>query len=524
MKMHLTLATIFLVSLSSLAQQKATGYVFEDLNQNGKKERNEKGIADISVTNGEAVVRTNRKGKYEIAVGEDNIIAVVKPSDYLLPVNENNLPQYYYVHKPKGSPKSQYEGVKPTGKLPKSIDFGLLLTENTDEFTALIFGDPQPYTMEHMDWFKRGIITEVEGIKNIPFGMSLGDLVGDNLDLFKPYISAIKDVGIPWFNVMGNHDMNFDATHDSLSDETFEDHFGPANYAFNYGKVHFIVLDDILYPDPRDQDGYYGGFRDDQLNFIENDLQYVPKDNLIVLSYHIPLSNTDGDSFSEKKRNRLFEILKPFPNTLSLSAHTHTQRQDVYGKEQGWLQDDPHHEYIVGTTSGDWYGGKLDEKGVPIAVMRDGTPKGYAFIHFKGNSYSVDYKVAGKSKDFQMEISAPNVVAKEKYSKARIFVNFFMGKEGDEVLCRIDDGSWEKMDYTEEADPSYIKLVYEWDTAEELMPGRRSSNPSSCEHLWKTRILGDLELGMHTIEIKAIDMYGKVHTGKTTYRIENLVK
>ena len=44
--------------------------------------------------------------------------------------------------------------------------------------------------------------------------------------------------------------MNYDVQADSLSDETFESYFGPASYSFNYGKVHFIVLDDIRYPIP----------------------------------------------------------------------------------------------------------------------------------------------------------------------------------------------------------------------------------------------------------------------------------
>src|SRR3546814_14550838 len=68
-----------------------------------------------------------------------------------------------------------------------------------------------------------------------------------------------SDLGVPWFNVMGNHDINFDVKADSLSDESYEAHFGPSNYAFNHGNVHFIVLDDIIYPDPRDGKGYWGG-------------------------------------------------------------------------------------------------------------------------------------------------------------------------------------------------------------------------------------------------------------------------
>ena len=88
---------------------------------------------------------------------------------------------------------------------------------------------------------------------------------------------------------------------DTLSDETYEAHFGPANYAFNYGKVHFLVLDDVLYPDPRDGKGYWGGFREDQFQFIENDLKNVPKDHLVVLAMHIPLSEPDGvDTFRDE--------------------------------------------------------------------------------------------------------------------------------------------------------------------------------------------------------------------------------
>ena len=54
---------------------------------------------------------------------------------------------------------------------------------------------------------------------------------------------------------MGNHNMNLDATSDILSVETFEMNFGSVNYAFNYGNAHFIILDNILYPDPRDEKG-----------------------------------------------------------------------------------------------------------------------------------------------------------------------------------------------------------------------------------------------------------------------------
>lgn len=522
MKKVLLSAYALLCSIPFMAQTNVQGFVFEDHNQNGKKERNEKGIVNVSVTNGLEVVLTDEKGRYILPISDDAIIAVIKPANYRVGVNENNLPQFFYNHKLKGSPQSKFKGVDPTGKLPKSVDFGLVPQQENQEFTALIFGDPQPYTQAEVDFFAKGIVAEVEGIKNVPFGLSLGDLVGNDLALFNPYIKAVKKAGIPWYNLLGNHDLNFDATTDEMADETYEAHFGPANYAFNYGKVHFIVMDNVLYPDPRNQKGYWGGFTPKQLQFIANDLKLVSKEHLIVLAFHIPISEpANEDTFRDVDRDQLFELLKDFPNTLSLSAHTHIQRQDYFGKTEGWLQEKPHHHYNVGTTSGDWYSGRLNSEGIPVSTMRDGTPKGYAFINFKGNQYSLDYKVAGKPTTYQMEVFAPKVVEKGRPTRSGIYVNFFMGSKNDSVQYRVDQGEWKAMEYLEEIDPSYATTVYEWDLTEVLIPGRRSSNPTESKHLWRGKIPTDLEIGKHNIEIKAIDQFGKIYTETASYRLEN---
>lgn len=515
----IALAASFL-SLSAQAQSFAKGFVYHDLNGNGKKERNEKGLSGVAVSNGVEVVLTNDKGEYQLPVGEDNILFVIKPAGYKVGLNEWNQPQFYYIHKPNGSPALEYEGVKPTGKLPKSVDFALIEQEEPVQFTSLIFGDPQAYNLEEVEYFSRGIVQELKGIENIAFGLSLGDLVGDDLVLHNPYIQAVSEVGVPWYNLMGNHDMNYDAVTDSLSDETYEANFGPANYSFNYGNAHFIVLDNILYPDPRGRKGYWGGFRKDQLDFVENNLKHVDKDKLIVLAFHIPLYHENENSFRNADRQRLFDLLREFPNTLSLSAHTHLQRQNFYGKEEGWHQDKPHHEYNAGTTSGDWYSGELDRYGVPASTMRDGTPRGYAFLRITGNQYVIDYQVAGEEKEYQIKVFNPKVVAKGRGTQAAIFANFFMGKEGDVVEYRIDGGDWQPMTYVEAPDPSFVESLYRWDTLEELVPGRRPSNAVNSTHLWKGRIPTNLNLGTHKIEIRAKDMFGRTFTQESSYSLE----
>jgi hypothetical protein len=86
--------------------------------------------------------------------------------------------------------------------------------------------------------------------------------------------------------------------------------------------------------------------------------------------------------------------------------------------------------------------------------MRDGTPKGYAFIDFKGNSYELRYKVADRDPSYQMDIFAPKVIEKDKRTSAGIFVNFFIGNEKSPVRYRIDGGEWQDMRYLEDYDPS----------------------------------------------------------------------
>lgn len=512
---------LLLIASWSHAQEIAKGTVYLDLNQNGKWDKKETGIPNVAVSNGIAVVRTDSKGHYELPVNQDQIIFVIKPSGYTLPLDENHLAKSYYTHKPQGSPNTlKYKGDAPTGNLPKAIDFGLTAAQESDQFRMLVFGDPQLYNKHELSYFNRSIVDELVGVKDLAFGISLGDLVGDDLSLHPDYKASVARIGLPWYNVMGNHDMNYDVTSDSLSDEGFEKSFGPANYAFNYGKVHFIVLDNILYPNPRTGKGYLGGFRKDQLDFVANDLKLVPKDHLIVLAFHIPLQHQNGDVFRAEDRQRLFDLLADYPHTLSLSAHTHFQKQNFYTKADGWKQEKAHHEYNAGTTSGDWYSGQADERGTPKTMMRDGTPQGYAFIDFDQANYAIRYQVAGQPASYQIQLTHPKVVAQGKAARGTIYANFFMGHPNNKVEYSIAGRPFKKMANIQAADPSYLAELHTWDNSPQLLAGRRPSDAVDSDHLWRIAIPKDLSTGTHEIRIKATDDYGQIHEAISSIRVE----
>lgn len=519
------LFSCLLIPLITLSQTSVSGYIYNDLNKNQQKDHNEKGIENVAVSNGVDVVLTDKRGRYSLSIQDDQTVFVIKPRGYQVPLNERNLPQFYYHHKPAGSPTTyKYQGVKPTGKLPKELNFSLQQQAETDSFDILVFGDPQPYTEKELDYFKRGIVNEVKNNrKNAVFGISLGDLVGDNLNLQKPYAEVMKEIGLPWYNVMGNHDMNYEATEDHLSDETFESNFGPANYSFNYGNVHFIILDNILYPDPRTKKGYWGGFRADQLRFIENDLKLVDQNKLIVVSFHIPLNHKNENTFRNADRQKLFALLSPFSNVLLLSAHTHLQQQLFYGKKDGWNGIKELHEYNAATTSGDWYSGTKDEAGLPASTMRDGTPKGYSFLSFKDNQYDIKYKSFGKEDDYQIRLYVPKVIPFPSKTSAKIVANFFMGSKKDKVEYRLDGGQWKSMDYHETIDPAFAQSVYKWDTTEQLFEGRRPSNPEVSNHIWVGGFTNKLNAGTHKVEVRAFDMFGHEFTTSETFEVQKAI-
>ena len=82
----------------------AQGTVFNDKNQNGKKDKGEPGLPNIAVSNGKEITKTDAQGKWELPHDDDTIFFVIKPRKWRTPLYTVNLPQFYYIDQPKGSP------------------------------------------------------------------------------------------------------------------------------------------------------------------------------------------------------------------------------------------------------------------------------------------------------------------------------------------------------------------------------------------------------------------------------------
>ncbi len=495
----------------------ARGVVFHDANGNGVRDKAEGGIPNIRVSNGHDIVKTDGEGRYALKIDDDAMIFVIKPRDWMTPLNEDMLPQFYYIHKPQGSPANfKYAGVAPTGPLPESIDFPLTRQPEPDKFKALLFGDPQPRNITEVEYIAHDVVEQIiaEEGHGAALGVTLGDIAFDDLSTLRPLNQAIALIGIPWYNVIGNHDLNYEAADDSQSDETFESIYGPSYYSFDHGPAHFLVLDDVEWfaASEGSKAHYHGGFGPKQLEFIKNDLALVPKEQLVVLMMHIPLTDVQD-------RDELYRLIEQRPATVSISAHTHYMEHRLIGKEDGWQGAERHHHIVNVTVCGSWWRGQPDERGIPHATMSDGGPNGYSIMEFDGATYSLEFRAAGRPADYQMNIYAPEVVAPEELPTTVVMANVFNASQLTQCHLRVNGADWTAMEQVTIADPAFVaEKAREMALADR--PWTELPAPHPTPHMYRGLLPARLPLGTHRLEIRASDASGKEIFDQRILRVE----
>jgi hypothetical protein len=537
----LTAATALTPVGAALAQddgQTVQGRVFLDANQNGELDPGEQGIADVAVSNGREVVTTDDQGRYSLPIDGETIVRMTKPAGYAVPTDESQLPRFYYIHDPDGSPTDlRYPGVEPTGPLPGEVNFPLHAAEEPDSFEAILISDPQPQSGREIDYIRDDVVGELIGT-NAKFGITTGDIMFDDLSLLPRYNAVIGQIGIPWWNVPGNHEMNFLASGDKHSTETFKRVFGPTYYSFDYGAAHFVVLDNVDYKgrnagreEPRYREGgvYEGRISDKQLEWLKNDLAQVDKDKLIFLAVHIPLKTYLGDSpaMNTVNRRELFDIIEDYPNLYAVAGHTHTSEHHYFDRDDGFDGETAFHHHVLATVSGSWWSGPKDARGIPHAVQRDGTPNGYHILEVDGTKAEVRFKAAGKPADHQMRVMfdvahhTHNAHIYDDYQMgalldgemlanevpaASLLVNLFDGGPRSAVEFKVGDRGWRDMRRVRQMDLHVNELFQR--NRDSVKPWVEAE-PSS--HVWKADLPDRLSAGTYTVTVRATDEFGRTH-------------
>ncbi len=523
----------------------ARGTVFLDRNGNGIRDEGERGIARVSVSNGIEVVQTDFRGRYEISLPAERILFITKPARFDVPVDENNLPQFYYIHYPTGTPPVadfEYPVIEPTGPLPQQIDFPLLsprddlaadLAGRRGEFKVMGFADTQARTEEFQDQVREDI---VNGLIDNPFGAAFGivagDVVDDTLSLYPRHNAMMAQLGIPIWNVPGNHDLNFRSPDDTYSTQTYKRYFGPTDFSFEHGDVHFIGLDNVQYKGDGqgnfDNTIYRGFLSAEQLEWIRNDLRYVPTDKLIVIITHIPLITYAldgmgerfelGDNINTVNVADLVEILSPFHRVYAMAGHDTSNSWKVQlDHTHGWYGDWFLAHTLAEVRGNGWQRGPRDERDVRWATMQDGNPNGYYVMTFRGTEVQPKFIPApGDPAEAMRVVLDPLLLGTrsetgevlavnrgEALPGTNLVVNLFDGGERDLVEVSIDGGPYEPMLNVLRNDPFMDRLQERFGGTDDSF-----SSPQPSSHIWE-HPLPPLDAGLHVVRVRSQDEFGQ---------------
>jgi Predicted phosphohydrolases len=322
------LLLLILFSIQSNAQS-ITGYVFNDINKNGIKEKNEPGIKNVAVSDQVNVVLTDDTGMYQIANKGYSIIFISVPTGYTI--------------------KNFW-----TKTTSSSIDFALTKVPVSSTFQFIHASDTHlsEKNIDRMDKF-RAIADSVKP----DLILITGDLVKDALRVgekeatseYELFSNERSKFASPVWLVPGNHE-NFgierhlslvSPQHPLYGRKMYRYYFGPDYYSFNYGGIHFIALNSLEFEDL----WYYGRIDSVQVEWLKKDLATITLNTPVVTFQHVPFysGGLSMENFSEDGFNRSIEtehgvkqyrhvvsnaeqvlaILNHYNFILSLAGHNH---------------------------------------------------------------------------------------------------------------------------------------------------------------------------------------------------------
>ena len=103
--------------------------------------------------------------------------------------------------------------------MPASLDFPLRRQDEPEAFDVVMVTDPQPENEGEVDFIREDLI-EALARASAKFGLTAGDIMFDDLSLYPRLNAIIGAIGLPWWNIGGNHDLNFEAPGRQYSRQT----------------------------------------------------------------------------------------------------------------------------------------------------------------------------------------------------------------------------------------------------------------------------------------------------------------
>jgi len=230
---------------------------------------------------------------------------------------------------------------------------------------------------------------------NPDFVIAGGDQIMDALgqtesradSLYNLYIELSGLLNMPVYNTIGNRELfgiyeqsGVDPSHSLYGERMYEERIGERYYAFDHKNWRFYILDSV--DEREDRQGYVGVVDNEQLAWLEDDLENVDPETPIVVSIHVPVITLQTQFLKQGTQaksdvmviDNSTEVLSAFRDhnlKLVLQGHLH-MLEDIY---TGGV-----HFITGGAISGAWWNGP-----------RGDTEEGFLMIHVEGDKFEWEY-------------------------------------------------------------------------------------------------------------------------------------
>ncbi|MHA7110189.1 calcineurin-like phosphoesterase C-terminal domain-containing protein [Sunxiuqinia elliptica] len=378
----------------------------------------------------------------------------------------------------------------------KRHDFSLKkLPAVENSFKLLCIGDPQVASANDVNRFKVETMPDIQAFTNaasIPcYGLVMGDMVGDKPAFLEQMKALIGSSSMPVFTTIGNHDKVAGSNKDlPRTTEAFTKVFGPLNYSFNRGEVHFVCLDNIIFDNAS---AYSGGFTDEQMEWLKKDLSYVPKNKMVIIYYHIPIRGAS----SFKNRAKLFAAVEGFAEVHLMCGHTHYSENYIHTSSNNI------YEHVHAAACGSWWRSTLNG---------DGTPNGYAVYDVNGASLTNwFYKPTKLSADFQIRLHQGDLVFGGEYG----YYTFDQGENTVVVNVWNADSEWKVEAFENgvkvaDLQPMSKSMKDAWTLGYHI--GVLNRNPNNYSPASKHLYLHEMHDPDAKLEVKVTDRFGNTYT------------
>ena len=439
-----------------------------------------KPLQGVVVTDGYNFTQTNERGEYSLDSNLDKSRFV-----YL------SVPGDYEIEQTKGIPDLFYQQLDKSKEINEH-DFTLTPRKQPiDGFVYLAISDPQTIDERQMKRFREETIPDLKQTieryqgKEV-YGMALGDITWDRMDLFTPYKEAVSVLGIPMFSVIGNHDHDLNKFTDREATENYRSHFGPTYYAFDMGRTHYIVLDDIVYHGAKKYDEQIDSL---QLAWAAEYARRLPAGSRVCVAMHAPAMKAWKGNQVMESAARLMDAFAGHELHF-ITGHTHVNSN--YDIREGVV------EHNVAQICGNlWYD----------PINKDGTPKGYQLFRECGGEFSWEYRSLGSPAVRQLRVWQPGQVEAFPGSVVAKIWNW----DPCWTVVWYEDGRYRgAMQRIQIVDPDYAAHLDSLKNAGRKLA--KSQHPRISDFYFKARPSASAQ----TIEVVATDRFGRRYSERIT--------